>query len=54
MENQTNSRWSDPGIVTIIHNPTEEEKKKGTEEMVNNAVKNLKEFENDEDRKNKK
>lgn len=48
------SRWNDYSTMSVVHNPTEEEKKKGTEEMVDNAIKNIKEFENDNKRENKK
>mgnify|MGYP000112699918 CR=1 FL=1 len=54
MEDQVNSRWSDPGIVEIVHNPTEEEKKRGIEEMVENAIKNIKDLSDDNKGKDKK
>ena len=34
-------RWSDPGIVSIVHYPTEEEKKQGTKIMCDDLVDNI-------------
>lgn len=38
------SRWNDCSTMSIIHTPTEEERKKATDEMVDNAIKNAKKF----------
>ena len=38
------SRWNDCSTMSIIHTPTEEEMKKATDEMVDNAIKNAKKF----------
>lgn len=38
------SRWNDYSTMSIIHTPTEEERKKATDEMVDNAIKNAKRF----------
>ena len=48
METKKVSRWNDCSTMSIIHTPTEEERKKATDEMVDNAIKNAKKFENDE------
>ena len=42
------SRGNDCSTMSIIHTPTEEERKKATDEMVDNAIKNAKKFENNE------
>lgn len=47
------SRWNDTSGVSIVHRATEEERKELTEKMVDTAIKNVKEFVNNE-RKNKK
>ena len=49
METKKVSRWNDCSTMSIIHTPTEEERKKATDEMVDNAIKNAKKFENNED-----
>ena len=36
------SRWNDCSTMSIIHTPTEEERKKATDEMVDNLIKNIK------------
>ena len=41
-------RWNDASGVSIIHRATNEERKKATDEMVDNAIKNAKKFENNE------
>lgn len=38
------SRWNDCSTMSIIHTPTEEERKKATDEMVDNAISNVKNF----------
>ena len=38
------SRWNDCSTMSIIHTPTEEERKKATDEMVDNLIKNIKKF----------
>lgn len=48
-----NSRWNDTSSISIVHRATEEERKELTEKMVDTAIKNVKEFVNNE-RKNKK
>jgi hypothetical protein len=45
------SRWNDTSGVSIVHRATEEERKELTEKMVDAAIKNVKEFVNNE-RKN--
>lgn len=44
-------RWNDTSGVSIIYTPTEEERKKAIDEMVDNAIKNAKKF-TDNERKN--
>lgn len=39
-----NSRWNDCSTMSIIHTPTEEERKKATDEMVGNAISNVENF----------
>lgn len=46
-------RWNDTSSISIVHRATEEERKELTEKMVDTAIKNVKEFVNNE-RKNKK
>lgn len=48
METKKVSRWNDCSTMSIIYTPTEEERKKATDEMVDNAIKNAKKFENNE------
>ena len=48
-ENQlVSSRWNDCSTMSIIHTPTEEERKKATDEMVDNLIKNIKKFADNE------
>lgn len=42
------SRWNDCSTMSIIHTPTEEERKKATDEMVDNLIKNIKKFADNE------
>ena len=48
METKKVSRWNDCSTMSIIHTPTEEERKKAIDKMINNAIKNAKKFENNE------
>lgn len=53
METKKVSRWNDCSTMSIIYTPTEEERKEAVKEMVDNAIKNAKKFENNkrEDKK---
>ena len=46
------SRWNDCSTMSIIHTPTEEERKKAIDEMVDNAVRNIEKFYADKNKQN--
>lgn len=48
------SRWNDTSSIRIIHKATEEEKKKATDEMFENLIKNSKKVIDEYNRENKK
>lgn len=52
-KSSSTSRWNDTSSISIVHRATEEERKELTEKMVDTAIKNVKEFVNNE-RKYKK
>mgnify|MGYP007026101605 CR=1 FL=1 len=43
-EHLVSSRWNDCSTMSIIHTPTEEERKKATDEMVDNVIGNVENF----------
>ena len=46
------SRWNDCSTMSIIYTPTEEERKKAIDEMVDNAVRNIEKFYADKNKQN--
>ena len=46
------SRWNDCSTMSIIHTPTEEERKEAVKEMVDNAVRNIEKFYADKNKQN--
>ncbi len=47
-------RWNDTSGISIIYTPTEEERKKATEKMVDTAIRNIEKFHSNEEEKSVK